>query len=264
MALLDRPTFAALTNRTDVLDATAYGDAYLGGVFQAVQDEIASYLNYDPTLQVHTEEGIARYNTTGVYRGRYYLQLQHAPLVPGPASTIFSSLQLTYALASQIPTNVGLDFVTMNHTTAQVYALSPGAVEALLGGSIGFGYAPMSDGLYATGYTATYAAGYATGVSDPTLPGGVSYGAPPLPNDIRQAALLLVRERLAYEATQNADPTNTRAGDVERIKSADQEVVYRRPPPRFELNPMGYGGLLAQQAAGKLERHVRRTLITII
>ena len=225
MAILDRSALAAALNRQDLRDPLKYADPYIALVIADVQASIASYLRFDPVLQVIAgEEGPAELDGTGSYRGLYRIQLDHAPLVPGPASGIFTSLQVTYARSAQVTIPADLAYCTIAHATGRVF-LSPGALGALAG--IGFDLGGPFGYPQADGYVASYAAGYATGIGDPLLPGGGSYGAPPMPADITQAAVLLCRERLAMDDAANASTTSTSAGDVMMVKSGDQTIQYR-------------------------------------
>ena len=243
---LNRPTI-----EQEIAEATP---GYYADVLAAVEDEVASYLGYNPCLSVHTgEQGIARLVRSGPYAGRYFIELKHRPLVPGPASAIFAALALDYALVAAIDTQVNYDFVQVEHGTGQIFSVAPGAVDALMG--LTWGYAAMP-GIQGVTYTASYAAGYATGVDDPVpLPGG-SYDAIPLPTDIKQAALLLVRERLAADLALNANPGTPNAPYV-TAQRFDEWQLTMAAGTTPTAPSMGYGTRLAWQAEQKLKSHRR-------
>jgi hypothetical protein len=167
--LLDQTSLGRLLNRADVGNQTAYDSGYIAGVIADAQSAIAGYLGYDPVLAVvEDEEGAVEYVQSGVYVGRYALSLAHAPLIPGPAPTVFSSLQLTYGLATLPASGVDFSSITLLHSVGRAFTLAPGAVEAL---TWQYGLTP---GVRAVGYIATYVAGYATGINDPVPSGGGS------------------------------------------------------------------------------------------
>ena len=270
MPILTREALALASNRDDILDPTVYADDYLADVFAQVQDDIASYLNFDPVLQVHTaEEGPAHLVSSGDYAGRYYLELTHTPLLPGAATGIFTSLQLTYGAPFATPVDVDLTNVLVSHRTGQVFALAPGLAANVVPAALSFAYAPISSPLSVSGYIATYVAGYATGYGDPTAPGGGSYGAPPMPANIRQAAVLLARERLALDKVGAATSTSPSGGALAGVKIGDYEVRYYNPfvtggPVRSQQPPLGYGTMLAQMAAAKLDQYLKDPLPTLL
>lgn len=267
MPLLDRSTLAQLMDRPDLVtegyepgaDETGF-DAYITSICDAVEDEIAGYLQWSPALAVHTaEEGPVAYISTGPYAGRYLIETYHRPLVPGPASTIFTSLQLSYPLALAVPTDVSLAFVSVLHQSGRLYAMAPGAALALA--QLTYGWAPALVPGSATGYIATYAAGYATGINDPTPDGtsNTSYNAAPLPSDIRQAAALLARERLMMDAAGNAQTQNPYAGAYQSLRlGTDWQMQFQRPMAGAQPPIIGYGTPLAAAAQNKLAKY-RRT-----
>lgn len=167
--ILDALTLSHMMNREDVAD---YTQPYLDGVIAGVQQAIADYLRTDPVLAViQGEQGAVELDMSGFYSSLYRIQLWHAPLVPGPASSIFTALTLTYARSVQVAVPVNLAYVTVHNTSGEIF-LSPGALSQLAGISFDlggpFGY------LQADGYSADYVAGYATGISDPQPNGGGS------------------------------------------------------------------------------------------
>ncbi len=265
MALLNRQRVAALARRADVADpAGAYPDSYLLDVLQAVEDEIGSYLHFAPALQVHVaEQGPVSFMSSGAYAGRYELELHHRPLPPAPAATLFTSLQLTYALAFSVPAEVLLTYVTVDHGTGRVYALTPGVVDALVG--FGFQYETQGPG-YATGYTATYAAGYATGIADPTPDGtsATTYNAPSLPEDMRRAAVSLVRERLMIDDALGAELTNPSAGTLVSAQLDQWRLQYRQARSTDAEVTLGYGTPLARDAQATLARWVRTSVVSLV
>lgn len=265
MTLLNRQRFADLSRRADVADPNgAYPDSYLLGVLQAVENEIGAYLHFAPALQVHAaEQGPISFMSSGAYAGRYEIELQHRPLPPAPAAMIFASLQLTYALAFTTPADVLLTYVTVDHGTGRVYALAPGVVDALAG--FGFQYGAGVAG-YATGYTATYAAGYACGISDPTPDGtaNTTYNAPPLPEDIRLAAVSLVREQLMIDDALSAEPTNPSAGTLASAQLDQWKLQYRQARSADAEITIGYGTPLARNAQAKLARWVRTSVVSLV
>jgi len=264
--LLDRQTFAERARLSDVVNpGSPYSDQYLLPLLQAVEDEIGAYLHFAPALQRHVaEQGPVEFTTSGAYAGRYEIALQHRPLPPVPASLIFTSLQLTYALAFAAPAEVLLTYVTMDHGTGRLYALASGLSDALMGG-VGFQYGTRVPG-YATGYTASYVAGYATGVGDPTPDGTLvtSYLAPPLPEDIRQAAILLARERLMVDDALALEPTNPSAGTLTDAQLDQWKLAYRKPRATDPTVVLGHGTPLSQDAQQKLSKFVRSTVVMLL
>jgi hypothetical protein len=257
MSLLDRATLAALSNRTDVLNTTTYPDAYLLPLLAATEAQIERYLRYRPSLSLHSnEEGPATYLGAGPYAGRYLIELVHRPLVPGAATAIFTTLQLTYALALTTPTDIPLDSVVVEHSTGRLFALAPGFVDALAG--VGFQYA-TTPSLHGIGYIASYAAGWSA-IGDPSAPGGGSYGADPVPKDIQYAAALLAQEALAVQAAQNANAAQPFAGILQSVRVGERSESYR-PLQGSSLGSsgagaaLGFGSALAQQAASILGRY---------
>lgn len=258
MAILDQETLASLANRADLADPAKYDPAYIAAVIADAADAIAGYLGFDPVLQVVTaEEGTVSYVQSGAYVGRYALTLGHAPLIPGPASAIFSSLQLRYGLSNLPDSAVSLDTVTVLHALGRAFTLAPGAVEAL---TWQYGLTP---GVQAVGFVASYVAGYATGIDDPMLPGNIAYGAPPMPANITQAAVLLCRERIALDDAANQQTTNASAGSISYIRTADQEVKYQtysQTSTTGSSSQLGSGTALSTAAAKRLNSY-RRVLL---
>lgn len=167
--ILDVTTLSQMLNRDAVAD---YAQPYLDSVIAGVQQAIADYLRTDPVLAVvQGEQGSVELDMSGYYQSLYRIQFKHTPLVPGPASSIFTALTLTYARSVQVAVPVNLAYVTVHNQSGEVF-LSPGALSQLAGVSFDlggpFGY------LQADGYNADYVAGYATGISDPQPNGGGS------------------------------------------------------------------------------------------
>lgn len=262
--LLNAATLATLTNNTAYTNTTTYPTAYMNGVLSAVQQSVARYLQYDPTLTAWVnEEGGVTYLGSGAYAGRYLIELRNRPLIPGTASTVFSSLALTYSLSLTLPSTLDLTQVVVDHTGARVFALAPGAVEALMGS--GFGRSTSVPPIWATAYLASYTAGFSTGISDPMPPGGGSYGAQAIPADIQYAAALLAQEALAVQTAQNADTTQPYAGILTSIRVGERAQTYR--PLGAGGNgscSLGYGGPLAQQAQAILERYKRSPVAALV
>lgn len=253
MPLLDSRTLSKLLNLHSVL-ANDYD--YINGVIADATSEVVSYLGYDPVLQVVTgEEGYIERDSSGIYRGLYRLQTKVAPFIPGTAAQVFSSLQLLFARATLVTAPADLTYVTLEHPYGRAF-LSPGAMQFLQGVSL------ETDGPFgsfkATSYQASYVAGWATSINDPTLPGNVSYGAAPIPAAITQAAVLLCRERLAMDGAANADTTNAAAGTITGLKTADQQITYGGMAGG--ACGLGYGSNLAQAAASRLNRYRRVVL----
>lgn len=254
MALLDGRTLRALLNWHNVL-ANDYD--YITGVIADATSEVVSYLGYDPALQVVTgEEGYIERDSSGIYRGLYRLQTKVAPFIPGTAAQVFSSLQLLFARATLVTAPADLTYVTLEHPYGRAF-LSPGAMQFLQGVSL------ETDGPFgsfkATSYQASYVAGWATSINDPTLPGNVSYGAAPIPAAITQAAVLLCRERLAMDGAQNKQTTNVGAGNIYSRKTGSQTITYQATNGA-NFSGLGYGSVLAQAAASRLNRYRRLTL----
>lgn len=173
MPLLDRDYLADATGSEDFRDEKLYRNAYLASVFSAVQDEIGAFLKWQPALSYHQAEvGNTTLVSEGIYTGRYDIELKNKPLTSDLAVDAILSLQLTYPLALAVPTQVSLQFCSLFRHTGQLYSLAPGAVEALAG--VSFGYGGPNPSVYAAGYLATYYAGMATGIDDPTPNGGGS------------------------------------------------------------------------------------------
>ena len=170
--LLDTtPTGSLVTDPVIGQYYAIYGEDGLDDIVSSVQSDIAQYLLYDPVLQVHqNEEGVHELVVSGEYAGRYALQLQHQPLVPGLGPQVFIYLTFLYAASFIGPTSVDLEFVSMLHSTGEAYALSPGVPEGLAG--ISFGAGNTVPNVISVGYVGTYAAGYATGLNDPLPNGG--------------------------------------------------------------------------------------------
>lgn len=248
MALLDAPSLAKLTNRAAINDPAVYAADYITAVIADATSAICGFLQYDPVLQVVTaEEGPIERDSSGIYRGLYRLQTNVAPFIPGTAAQVFSSLQLLFARAILVTAPADLTYVTLEHPFGRAF-LSPGAMQFLQGVSL------EVDGPFgafmATAYSASYVAGYATGIADPTLPGNVPYGAAPMPGAITQAAVLLCRERLAMDDAANLDPANPFSGQTILKRSADQEE--RFAPMTAGDAALGYGTALSQAAARRL------------
>src|SRR5437763_1517851 len=120
--LLDRATLADISGNAAYLDSTRYGDGRLAAILSAVDSSVCAYLRFTPYLMLHAaEEGVAQYLGSGDFAGRYLIELQHRPLVPGTAAQIFTSLELRYALGSVAPSTVSLDLVQVDHGTARAY-----------------------------------------------------------------------------------------------------------------------------------------------
>lgn len=339
MALLSRDLLADATNNEDFRESELYGDAYLGYVFQSVQDEIGSFLKWKPALAQRVGEvGMTTLLDSGVYAGRYDIELKNKPLLTDDATTAIQSLQITYPIALATPSQASLSFCSIFKHIGQLYTLAPGAVEALLG--VDFGYGTTRPSVYGTGYIATYYSGFATGVNDPvpngggsgatfapvmnsgqvigitvTAPGsgytnapilvitptgsgsgcfaftqiaggqvtgvtvtatGQSYLTPPLVTistapsfnarllheDIRTAAILLTRERLAFDNARNLNPNNPMGGFLLSQKSADADERYafqiRESSQSGKIVGIGAGTPMSQDAERKLSKHVKQ------
>lgn len=254
MAILDQISLAQYLNRPCIQD---YDPDYIASVINDAHASLSSYLQFDPVLQVVSgEEGTVELDSSGAYRGLYRMQTQVAPFVHGAASAIFSALTLTFARTVQVSINVNLYYAQVQHKNGRVW-LSPAALSSLAGFGFDLG-GPFFGQLTAVGYVADYAAGYATGIGDPTLPGSVSYGASPMPADITQAAVLLCRERLAMDDANNAQTTNAAAGNLISQRTADQAETYGGMSGG--MSSFGYGTALSTAAANRLRRW-QRTVI---
>lgn len=252
MAILDAATLATLANRPALADPNAYDPAYIAGVISDVASTISSFLQYDPVLQVVTaEEGPAELDGSGYYQSLYRLQTKVAPFIPGTAAAIFSSLTLNYARSVSVSVPINLAYVTVRHKYGRAF-LAPGALTAIAGLSFDYGWS--SGSMQVIGYTASYIAGFSTGIADPTLPGPVSYGAQPMPADITQAAVLLCKERIALDDAANQQTTNASAGSLTMQRTADQEERYQ---PVAGGMVLGGGTALSAAAARRLARWQR-------
>jgi hypothetical protein len=260
--ILTRQQVADFLARPDVLDPDVFSDPYLNGVITGVEGAITAFLRWNPVLSLHTnEQGVAQYVQNGNYAGRYLVELKNQPLVPGEAPAIFTKFQLRYPLTIPTASDVALDFVKVFNETGQVFCLAPGTVEALT--AVTFGYAPIMNRATAVGYVASYAAGYAVGNgSDPlnpltTLP---FTGITPLPPHIRDAAVLLVRERLMYDRAMNAQPDNPNAAMRYRVRVGEREEEYRPMSSAGGPGKLGMGTPLSERAAMLLQGSVKRRL----
>jgi hypothetical protein len=260
--ILTRQQVADLLGRPDVLDPDVFSDAYLNGVISGVEGAITTFLRWNPVLSIYTnEQGVAQFIQSGSYAGRYLVELKNQPLVPGEAPAIFTKFQLRYPLTIPTGSDVALDFVKVFNDTGQVFCLAPGTVEALA--AVTFGYAPPMSRATAVAYVASYAAGYATGNgSDPLNPlTSLPFsGVPTLPTYIRDAALLLVRERLMYDRVLNAQPDNPNAAMRYRVRVGEREEQYRPMSSAGVPGKLGMGTPLSDRAAILLQSSVKRRL----
>lgn len=167
--LLDLPTLATAMNQTAIFD---YPDGYITDVIAGVQQAIADYLQTDHVLAfVQGENNPVEWDTSGYYSSLYRLRLRHTPLVPGPATSIFTALTLNYVRAVQVAVPVNLAYVTVHPGTGEVF-ISPGGLSGIWNAN--FNLSGPFGTMQATSYTADYAGGYATGISNPQPNGGGS------------------------------------------------------------------------------------------
>jgi hypothetical protein len=249
--LLDRATLTDSSGNASFLDADSYADAYLAAVLASVDSEIARYLRWTPWLQQTVgEEGAVTWLDSGPYAGRYLIQLRNKFLIPGTAAQVFDGggLSLQYALALTVPSTVSLQFITLRHDTGRVFCLAPGTVEAFT--PLFFGYAPPLQNLYAVGYQADYWSGFLTGVGDPTPPVGVT--VPTLPDDIREAAALLVQEKAIFDAQHRKQMDNPFGAFLLERQVGERRERYGMPQ-RIGSASLGYGTPMADAARVLLE-----------
>jgi hypothetical protein len=197
------------------VDYSSYQGPYLQSICTAAHLICAGYLGYDPAVQTHTnEEGPVTLAHSGREVGSTVLRLKHQPLTSRDPGLLFSSLYLTYALP--LP---DLDALAAGGITPGVAYLGVGT--AGLGDTVrcqqtsgrimvgwlnlgttglGFQYGASTYGMAqtgATGYRATYTAGYAITAADvaayPT--------ALVVPPDMQLACALMV-EVLLGQATR--------------------------------------------------------------
>lgn len=101
------------------------------------------------------------------------------------------------------------------------------------------------------------------GLTSPTISvsSAPSFNAPVLPDDIQQAAVLLSRERIAFDLALNSgSPLNTASGAVTALKTGNQSLNFLPASPKLPPTNLGYGGFLAQTAASKIARFEKKRM----